>query len=149
MRKCTGKRSEAWKILTATDGTHETAQEALSDILRMQAETFGFEQHPYQRAKRVAGAGVLDHGDLWHCKHMRKYGATLACPYRCTSRCEFKIRYQYKNNRLSVYTLGEHSHENEIRKRGLKLEKASRLVEAVEVTPSSKDHALLISVRKS
>ncbi len=39
-------------------------------------------------------------------------------------------------------------HENEIRKRGLKLEKASRLVEAVEVVPSSQDHAQLISVRK-
>ena len=39
MRKCTGKRSEAWKILTATDGTLETAQEALSDILLMTHET--------------------------------------------------------------------------------------------------------------
>ncbi len=71
MRKCTGKRSEAWKILTATEGTRETAQEALADILRMESETFGFDQHPYQRAKRVAGTGVLDHGDLWHGKNMR------------------------------------------------------------------------------
>ena len=39
MRKCTGKRSEAWKILTATEGTRETAQEALADILRMTHET--------------------------------------------------------------------------------------------------------------
>ena len=39
VRKCTGKRSEAWKILTATDGTLETVQEALSDILRMTHET--------------------------------------------------------------------------------------------------------------
>jgi hypothetical protein len=30
-----------------------------------------------------------------------------------------------------VYTLGEHSHENEIRKRGLKLEKALKLLEVV------------------
>ena len=29
--------------------------------------------------------------------------------------------------------MGEHSHESEIRKRGLKLEKASKLLEAVEV----------------
>ncbi len=40
VRKCTGKRSEAWKILTAKEGTRETAQEALADILRMQSETF-------------------------------------------------------------------------------------------------------------
>ena len=120
-----------------------TAQEALADILRMQSETFGFAQHPYQRAKRVAGTGVLDHGDLWHCKNIRKYGATLTCPYRCTSQCCFKIRYQYKKDRPSVYTLGEHTHENEIRKRGLKLEKASRLVEAVEV----KGHPWFVGVQ--
>ena len=76
VRKCTGRRSEEWKILTATEGTRQTAQEALTDILRMQSETFGFAQHQYQR---VAGTGVLDHGDLWqrHCKNMRKYSATL------------------------------------------------------------------------
>ncbi len=62
--------------MTATEGTRETAQEALAYILLMQSETFGFEEHPYQRAKRVAGTGVLDHGDLWHGKNMRKYGAT-------------------------------------------------------------------------
>ncbi len=38
-RPCPGKRSEAWKILTATDGTLETAHKALSDILRMTHET--------------------------------------------------------------------------------------------------------------
>ncbi len=78
-------------------------------------------------------------------------GSWIMATYGIASTCAntVQIRYQYKNNRLSVYTLGEHSHENEIRKRGLKLEKASRLVEAVEVTPSSKDHALLISVLKS
>ncbi len=46
VRKCTGRRSEEWKILTATEGTRQTAQEALTDILRMQSETFGFAQHP-------------------------------------------------------------------------------------------------------
>ncbi len=131
--------------MAETEGPRATAQESLTEILQMQSETVGFAQHPYQRVKRVTGTGVLDHGELWHCKHMRKYGATLTCPYRCTSRCCFKIRYQYKNNRLSVYTLGEHTHENEIRKRGLRLEKASKLVEAVEVMPSSKEPALLIS----
>ena len=50
----------------------------------------------------------------------------------------FKIKDQFKNNRLKVYTLGEHSHENEIRKRGLKLEKASKLLKAVEVVPTNK-----------
>ena len=52
-----------------------------------------------------------------------------------TSQCGFKIKYQVKNCRLKVYTLGEHSHENEIRKRGLKWEKASKLL---EVMPTSK-----------
>ncbi len=50
----------------------------------------------------------------------------------------FKIKYQFKNNRLKVYTLGEHSNGNEIRKRGLKLDQASKLVEAVEVVPTRK-----------
>jgi len=86
----------------------------------------------------MTGEGVLDHGELWHCKHMCKYGSTLTCPFRCTAQCGFKIKYQFKNCRLKVYTLGEHSHENKIRKRGLKLEKASKLLEAVEVVPTSK-----------
>ena len=38
VRKCTGKGSEAWKILTAMDGTLETAQEALSDILQIHSD---------------------------------------------------------------------------------------------------------------
>jgi hypothetical protein len=69
---------------------------------------------------------------------MRKYGSTLTCPFRCTAQRGFKIKYQFKNCRLKVYTLREHSHENEIRKRGLKWEKASTLLEAVEVVPTSK-----------
>jgi hypothetical protein len=72
---------------------------------------------------------------------MLKYGSTLTCPFMCTAQCEFKIKYQFKNNRLKVYNLGEHSHENEIRKRWLKLEKALKLVEAVEVVPTSKQRA--------
>jgi hypothetical protein len=72
---------------------------------------------------------------------MRKYGSTLTCPFRCTAQCGFKIKYQFKSNRLKLYTLEEHSHENEIRKRWLKLEKASKLVEAVEVVPTSKEWA--------
>ena len=141
LRKYSGKRSEEWKILEDIGGTREKAQEALTDILQKQSETVGFTQHPYQRSKRVTGAGVLDHGELWHCKHMRKDGSTLTCQFRCTAQCGYKIKYQFKNNRLKVYTLGEHSHENEIRKRRLKLEKASKLVEAVEVVPTSKQWA--------
>ncbi len=80
LRKCSGKRSEEWKILADIVGSREKAQEVLTDILQKQAETFGFTQHPYQRTKRMAGEGVLDHGELWHCKHMRKYGSTLTCP---------------------------------------------------------------------
>jgi hypothetical protein len=83
--------------------TREKAQEALTDILRKHSETIGFMQHPFQRSKRVTGAGVLDHGELWHCKHMRKYGSTLTCQFRCTAQCGFKIKYQFKNNRLKVY----------------------------------------------
>ncbi len=89
------------------------AQEVLTEILLKQAETLGFTQHPYQRMKRMTGEGVLDHAaELWHCKHMRKYGSTLTCPFRCTAQCVFKIKYQFKNCRLKVYTvtLGEHSH---------------------------------------
>jgi hypothetical protein len=138
LRKCSGKRSEEWKILEDIAGDRDKAQEVPTEILLKQAETFGFKQHPYQRTKRMTGEGVLDHGKLWHCKHMRKYGSTLTCPFRCTAQCGFKIKYQFKNCRLKVYTLGEHSHENEIRKRGLKLEKASKLLEAVEVVPTSK-----------
>ncbi len=138
VRKCSGKRLEEWKTLEDIGGTREKAQEALTDILQKQSETVGFTQHPYQRSKRVIGAGVLDHGELWHCKHIQTYGSTLTCPFRCTAQCRFKIKHQFKNNRLKVYTLREHSHENEIRKRGLKLEKASKLVEAVEVVLTSK-----------
>ncbi len=141
VRKCSGKRSEEWKILEDIGGTRDKAQEALTDILQKQSETVGFTQHPHQRSQRVTGAGVLDHGELWHCTHMRKYGSTLTCPFRCTAQCGFKIKYQFKNNRLKVYTLGEHSLENEIRKRGLKLEKTFKLVEAVEVVPTSKQWA--------
>jgi hypothetical protein len=135
LRKCSGKRSEEWKILEDFTGDRDKAQEVLTDILLKQAESFGFKQHPYQRSKRMTGEGVLDHGELWHCKHMRKYGSTLTCPFRCTAQCGFKIKYQFKNCCLKVYTLGEHTHENEIRKRGLKLEKASKLL---EVMPTSK-----------
>ncbi len=117
LRKCSGKKLEEWKFLEDIGGTREKAQEALTDILQKQSETFGFTQHPYQRTKRVTGEGVLDHGELWHCKHMRKYGLTLTCPLRCTTQCGFKVKYQFKNSRLKVYTLGEYSHENEIRKR--------------------------------
>jgi hypothetical protein len=66
------------------------------------------------------------HAQIWVDTHM---------PFRCTAQCGFKIKYQFKNCRLKVYTSGEHSHENEIRKRGLKLEKASKLL---EVVPTSK-----------
>jgi hypothetical protein len=135
LRKCSGKRSEEWKILEDIAGDRDKAQEVPTEILLKQAETFGFKQHPYQRTKRMTGEGVLDHGELWHCKHMRKYGSTLTCPFRCTTQCGFKIKYQFKNCRLKVYTLGEHSHEKEIRKRRLKLEKASKLL---EVVPTSK-----------
>ena len=47
------------------------------------------------------GAGILDHGELWHCNHMRKYGSTRTCPFRCTAQCGFRIKYQFKNNRLT------------------------------------------------
>jgi hypothetical protein len=119
------------KILEDFAGSRDKAQEVLTDILQKQAETFGFTQHPYQRTKQMMEEGVLDHGELWHCKHMRKYGSTLTCPFRCTAQCGYKIKYQFKNCRLKVYTLGEHSHENEIRKRGMKLEKALKLLEVV------------------
>ncbi len=74
---------------------------------------------------------------------MRKYGSTLTCLFRCTAQCGLMIKYQFKNNSLKVYTLGEHSHENEIKKcgPGLKLEKASKLVEAVKVVQTSKQWA--------
>ena len=62
LRKCSGKRLEEWKNLKYIGGT----QEALTDILQKQSETVGFTQHPYQCSKRVTGAGVLDHGELWH-----------------------------------------------------------------------------------
>ncbi len=59
--KCSGKRSDEWKILEDFAGSREKAQEVLTDILQKQAETFGFTQHPYQRTKRMTGEGVLDH----------------------------------------------------------------------------------------
>jgi hypothetical protein len=77
--KCTGRRSEDWKILAEMEGPRATAQEALIEILQMQSETVGVAQHPYQRVKRVTRTAVLDHGKLWHCKHMQNYGATLTC----------------------------------------------------------------------
>jgi hypothetical protein len=132
LRKCSGKRSEEWKILEDFAGSREKAQEVLTDILQKQAETFGFTQHPYQRTKRMTGEGVLDNGQLWHCKHMRKHGSTHTCLFRCTT---YKIKYLFKNCLLKVYTLGEHSHENKIRKHGLKLEKAWKLL---DVVPTSK-----------
>jgi hypothetical protein len=63
VRKCSGRRSEEWKFLEDIGGTREKAQEALTlaDILQKQSETVGFTQHPYQRSKRVTGAGELDH----------------------------------------------------------------------------------------
>jgi hypothetical protein len=97
LHKCSGKRSEEWKILEDFARSRDKAQEVLTEILLKQAETFGFEQHPYQRPKRMTGEGVLDHGELWHCKHMRKYGSTLTCLFRCTAQCGFKIKYQFKN----------------------------------------------------
>ncbi len=100
--KCRGKRSEEWKILEDIAGTREKAQEVLTDILEKQSKTFGFTQHTYQRTKRLTEEGVLDHGELWHCKHMLKNGSTLTCPFRCTAQCGFKIKYQFKNCRLKV-----------------------------------------------
>ncbi len=135
LRQCSGKRSEEWKILEYFAGSLDKAQEVLTDILQKHAETFGVTQYPYQRTKLMTGEGVLDHGELRHCKHKRKYGSTHTCPFRCTAQCGYKIKYQFKNSRLKVYTLREHSHENEIRKRGLELEKASKLL---EVVPTSK-----------
>jgi len=46
LRKCSGKRSEEWKILEDFTGDRDKAQEVLTDILLKQAETFGFKQHP-------------------------------------------------------------------------------------------------------
>jgi hypothetical protein len=89
LRKCSGKRLEEWKILEDIAGGLDKAQEVPTKILLKQAETFGFKLHPYQRTKRMTGEGVLDHGELWHCKHMRKYGSTLTCPFRCTAQCGF------------------------------------------------------------
>ena len=71
LRKCSGKRSEEWKILEDIAGDRDKAQEVPTEILLKQAETFGFKQHPYQRTKRMTGEGMLDHGELWHSKHMR------------------------------------------------------------------------------
>ncbi len=97
LRKCSGKRSEEWKIMADFAGSRDKAQEVRTEILLKQAETLGFTQHPYQRTKRMTGEGVLDHAELWHCKHMRKYGSTLTCPFRCTAQCVLKIKYQFKN----------------------------------------------------
>ncbi len=108
VRRCSEKME--WKNLEDIGGTRERAQAALTDILQKQSETVGFPQHPYQRServtgtavldpqrimaftqhpyqrsKRVTGTAVLDHRELWHCQHMRKYGLTLTCPFRCTS----------------------------------------------------------------
>ncbi len=37
VRKCCGKRSEEWMFFIDMNGTHETGQEALTDILEMRA----------------------------------------------------------------------------------------------------------------
>ncbi len=37
-----------------------------------------------------------------------------------------------------MFSLGEHTHDNEIRKRWLKLNKVAKILEAVEVVPTSK-----------
>ncbi len=42
LRKCSGKRSEEWKILEDFAGSRDKAQEVLTEILLKQAETFGF-----------------------------------------------------------------------------------------------------------
>ncbi len=58
VRKCSGKRSGPEKGAGGSD-RHSAKAVSLRD-----RRTFGFTQHPYQRSKRVTGAGVLDHGEL-------------------------------------------------------------------------------------
>jgi hypothetical protein len=65
LRKCSGKRSEEWKILEDIAGDRDKAQEVPTEILLKQAETFGFKQHPYQRTKHShACSGAPHNADL-------------------------------------------------------------------------------------
>jgi hypothetical protein len=132
----TGKTDTRWTLHESFTGTMEAAQARLTEILEEYADEMGFREHPYKRTKRTTS--VLDHGELWHCKNKRKYGGTLSCPYRCTTKCEFRIKYQYKNAELQLWTIGQHSHTNETRVRGLRLEKAVKVLKAVGEVPASK-----------
>jgi hypothetical protein len=110
-------------------GSTEEAQTRLTEILEELAEDVGFSEHPYKRAKRATGP--LNYGEVLHCKQARKNWATLSCQYRCTAKCEFRVKYQFKSLLLHIWTIGEHTHGSEIRKRGLKLDRAAKLLDVV------------------
>jgi hypothetical protein len=113
-------------------GGKAEAQTTLTEVLEELARDVGFSEHPYKRR----ATGPLDHGELWHCKQVRKNGATLSCPYLCTLKCSFRVKYQFKCMQLQIWTIGEHTHESEVRKRGLKLDRAAKLLEVVHTSPS-------------
>jgi hypothetical protein len=80
--------------------------------------------------------GLLNHGELWHCKQVLKNGVTLSCPYRCAAKCAFRVKNSFKSQQLHIWAIGEHTHGTEIRKRWLKLDRAAKLLEVVDGSSS-------------
>ena len=72
---------------------------------------------------------------------LQLFVATLSCPFRYTMRCQFRIKYQIRNERLRIWslflTIAKHTHDEDIRVRGLSLDKATKVYEAVVNSPSS------------
>ena len=85
----------------------------LLEILRGLQDEIGVTHHPYKRAKRASGAKI-DLGDFWHVKNCRKLGATLSCLFQCTMRCQFRIKYQIRHERLRIWMIAKHTHDDDI-----------------------------------
>mmetsp|Transcript_52036 Transcript_52036/g.108687 ORF Transcript_52036/g.108687 Transcript_52036/m.108687 type:complete len:200 (-) Transcript_52036:98-697(-) len=144
-----GKSDDGWSLDHEISGSMEELHGKLLEILHGLQDEIGVTHHPYKRAKRASGAKV-DLGDFWHVKNGRKFGATLSCPFRCTTSSQFRIKYQIRNERLRIWTISKHTHENDIRVRGLSLDKASKVYEAVVNSPTMvKPRAIHIELNNS
>jgi hypothetical protein len=139
-----GKKDERWTLKFDLSGSEQELLDRVKQILQDLQDELGISHHPYKRQKRSSPAKI-DLGDFWHVKNGRKFGATLACPFAFnfarTTQCQFKIKYHIKNGRLQLWTLTSHDHSKEIRMRGLSIDNASKVSDALIHTPTSELHS--------
>jgi hypothetical protein len=132
-----GKTGTGWVQKYQESGSKAELNSRVREILNDLQEELGVSHHPYKRVKR-ASPEISRSTDFWHVQQSRKYGATLSCPFRCTTECPFKIKYTIKKATLRVLVMSEHDHSNDQCIRGLSIDKTIKVHEAAQRIPTSK-----------